>query len=396
MTKTATQLAIASLFLALLVPVNTSLGQSIQLKFDLVKDIKDNLLIEPPGELEVNVNISSFDKKVAKKLRLQAKLTQAAAKDVKEIADILKKQIIATDKAVKKIKGRETNVSEAQLGRAKLEILMLNKFYLAMSTQAQQEAEFKIKRKWDEEVKKNKELKNWKLTIAWEVGLETFKLAKGVVESTATSGVMLPIEIKGILESSVSIGKNIRKLSKSEKSARQSLIKAATAVRKKLAGIELSKVERLIDNLKGLDTDLEDALFLYQRKLLKKNAYANALSESIAKSFVNEDRLRGESKKGIDEAIAKIEEMRNKKIALIDTINNEIEKGEYLEKELANLLTEARKDWKPADKQKYVEITNKINKLASDIAGLATPLDTALTLFEKAGNAAIKQLNKIK
>lgn len=365
---------------------------ALPFEFDLVPSNSKDLIIEPPGDLKVTVRLDTGSKKKSKNPLTAQTLRDAATPALQEIRKIIVDQIELTNDLVK-------TASDSKERENYLKVL--NTTYQMLVAQAKHEAETKIHRKWEELLRKRKELLAWRLEIAYEISRDTFGIGLGVAEAVGSSGFLLALEIVEITDRVVSIGSNVRSLIRSESNVRKDLVKYAKAVETKMNGGRLGKVTRIVDKLYGVENKMESSLELHQLKLTAIYGKAQSKAVLLQKGFEKEALLRKRPElsknPGALAALDKLEVARNDYLKAISAIGKAVTEGEKLQAEMAALLKEARKPNPNSTViQKVLTHAKTGYDLASSIRDFLEPVDAAIFAAETTANIAVKVVKKIK
>lgn len=359
----------------------------ITYQYDLIK-LDSKLLKEPPGELKIEVEISGPGKEEP---FTKQHLRDAAQGYLAKVRESIEKDMKGADDALKK-----PGVSKKQIGKINKK---LNSKYKKKISNALKTTKNLILKDWQDLVKKDNDLKDWKIDTSFEIAKDTYGVVTTSIETVGTGGLALIKNIVSLVDSSISIVQNVYKLAQGEKSARKDLEKSIENVQAKLAGRQ-SVWQKIRDAVQGQVNVLEKNIETYDQKLTGIRKEAQKLASRLEVVLNRQDDLNDEFKKAtnkdlkkaLQKVIAKTEGMAAETLKMIDQINDSRAKGAALKKIGKRLQKEAAKSETTVDEvregtKKVYEAYKQVNDLM-DPVGLSVnkSLDTLKELAKAASD----------
>lgn len=390
MTRTSERLVVLGLSIlsiSLFQPLmSRAMGDQIKVdyQFKLIDRNPNDLIDEPPGDLKVSVVIDIGKNKKAKNPLTSQILRDAGTPAIQEIRKLINEQIVETNELL----AHSTDSDD----RKKL-LRVLGSTYDALVSQAQLEAEFAIRNKWDELVQKDRELKAWKFELGFEIGVHIFGLARAAGTAAGSAGISLVADLNDVITRSLEIGIRVRRLAESEAKARATLQSDADAVLKKLNGADLGKIQRLRDAITGLDKKLSTSLTVHQMKLIDLGHDAQALAIKLNRGLEKEDELKKQSELAKDpkfaDAIAELTKARKQYLIANDRIQQAIAEGTNLQENAKKLLRLMYLQNPTAENRNTAgDYLRAMHEAAGLVANLLDPTQLAFELAEKAADKA--------
>lgn len=326
-------------------------------------------LEEPPTEIEFKINLktkSKVDNPFTEQL-----LRDAVTPYLKDIKDEVEGIMKATDELLQS--------GEVDEETAEMLVKQLNRNFKNILKDSKKKAENLLKKQWEELVKEDKELRDWKISAAVEISKGGFTVIQSAVNAVGSGGLSLAIDIFSIVKNVITVADNLKKLLIGEEKARKDLLDSISDVEKKIKGEKRSVITNLKDFFGGSENALEEDLETYNAKLTGVRKQAQKLSKLLNKLLNEQDELQAVAKEeGGDLAagLKDIEKMTAQYLEAIDGLNDSHKIGKQLKKQGEQLLKLAR------DKEgKASKIRDKIYKmieLGDKLYSAIDPVDRAI------------------